>query len=118
MDCLFRSKSTLVGTIYMHRVESDPCNESIQQHLDTFAYAFPHDCAYLPQRLHAVLTHHEGRISDDTIQARREKFGTQLRTLRPSVGGRLRWATSSHPDLLRGSDPEAAWKVVLALFSI
>ena len=101
----------------MHRVETDPYYESIQQHLNTFAHTFPQDFVCLPQRLHAVLSY-EGVIPEDTIRPRRATFQAQLRGLRPSLGGRLRWNASSHPALFEPGDPETAWQVVVALFSL
>jgi len=114
-----KSKSTLVGTIYVHRVETDPADEptGIQEHLDSFAYAFPQGFIPLPQRLHAVLSY-EGIIQGGTIQPRREKFQAQLCGLRRSLvqGGRLEWNASFHPDLFQQGHPETAWKVVVELF--
>ena len=100
----------------MHRVETDPCNESIQKHLNTFAYTFPQDFSSLPKRLHAVLSY-EGVISEDTIRLRKEKFQTQLYALSPTLGGRLRWVASSHPELFQAGSPETAWHAVVALFT-
>lgn len=106
----------------MHRIETDPKHEpiGIQDHLNTFAYAFPRDFVSLPWRLRAVLSY-EGVIQEDTIRPRRETFLEQLRELRPSptqgTRGRLRWNTSCHPKLFRGGAPETAWEAVMALFS-
>jgi hypothetical protein len=106
----------------MHRVETDPNYEStgIQEHLDTFAYAFPQDFVSPPQRLRAVLSY-EGKIKEDKIQPRRVTFQTQLRKLRPSPtptqGTWLRWNTSCHPNLFQKGAPETAWEAVMALFS-
>ncbi|KAI9573233.1 hypothetical protein HD554DRAFT_1158442 [Boletus coccyginus] len=111
-----RSKSTLVGTIYMQRVETDPYNESIQQHLNTFAYTFPQDFVPFPKRLHAVLSY-EGVIPENTIRLRRKTFQAQLRTLRPCLGGKHKWNASFHPDLFQAGDPETAWRTVVALFT-
>ena len=101
----------------MHRIETDPSYESIQRHLNTFAYTFPQDFVSLPQRIHAVLSY-EGKIQEDTIRPRRETFQAQLHGLRPSLGGKLNWNASSHPDLFQRGDPEAAWNAVVALFSL
>ncbi|KAF8441318.1 hypothetical protein L210DRAFT_953422 [Boletus edulis BED1] len=111
-----KSKSTpsLVGTIYMHRVETDPRYESVQQHLNAFAHAFPKDFVPFPQRLHAVFSY-EGVIPHQTIQIRRETFETQLHALRPSIG-QPKWVTSFHPALFRQGEPETAWQAVLELF--
>jgi len=100
----------------MQRVETDPYNESIQQHLNTLAYTFPQDFVSFPKRLHAILSY-EGVIPEDTIQFRRKTFQAQLRTLRPSVGGKQKWDASFHPDLFRAGDPETAWRAVVALFT-
>jgi len=100
----------------MHRVETDPDNESIQRHLNTFAYTFPQDFVSLPKRLHAVLSY-EGEIPEDTIRIRKEKLLRQLYTLLPSLGGRLEWVASSHPKLFQAGDPETAWRAVVELFS-
>lgn len=115
---MFRSKSTLVGTIYVHRIETDPSYEPMQKHLDTFAYTFPLDFVSFPQRLQAVLSY-EGVIAEDTIRSRRETFQGQLHRLRPSRGGKLKWRASSHPDLFLPGDTasETAWQAVVALFS-
>ncbi|KAF8120423.1 hypothetical protein EV363DRAFT_1371167 [Boletus edulis] len=110
------STPSLVGTIYMHRVETDPRYESVQQHLNTFAHTFPNDFVPFPQRLHTVFSY-EGVIPDHTIQPRRERFEAQLRTLRPSLG-QLKWDTSFHPALFRQGDPETAWQAVVALFTL
>ena len=99
----------------MHRVETDPCHESIQRHLDTFAYTFPRGFVSLPQRLCAVLSY-EGIIQEDAIRPRREKFQAQLRELHPSLGGKLKWNASSHPDFFQPGRPETAWRAVVALF--
>jgi len=110
-------KSTLIGTIYVHRVETDPSNESIQRHLNTFASTFPQDFVTLPRRLRAILSH-EGIMREDMIQSRRGTFQAQLGELRPSLGGKLEWNASSHPDLFQRGDSETAWKAVVALFSL
>ncbi|KAF8132013.1 hypothetical protein EV363DRAFT_1449695 [Boletus edulis] len=111
-----KSKSTpsLVGTIYMHRVETDPRYESIQQHLNTFMCTFPKHFVPLPQRLHAVFSY-EGVIPDHTVQLRKEVFRAQLCALRPN--GHLKWNASFHAALLQKGDPDAAWEAVVALFS-
>ena len=101
----------------MHRVETDPFYESIQQHLNTFAYTFPQDFISLPQRLHAVLSY-EGVIPEGTIRSRTATFQAQLRGLRPSLGGKLKWNTSTHPKLFHPGDSETAWQAVVALFSL
>jgi len=110
-------KSTLVGTIYVHRVETDPAHEPVQEHLNTFASTFPQDFVSLPRRLRAVLSY-GGVITEDTIRPRRETFQAQLRQLRPSLGGKLEWNASSHPGLFQPGHPETAWGAVVALFSL
>ncbi|KAF8557845.1 hypothetical protein OG21DRAFT_1601377 [Imleria badia] len=117
-----KSKSTRSGTIYMHRIEADPRYESttIQDHLNTFAYAFPQNFVSLPGRVHAVLSY-EGIISEDRIQPRRVKFQEQLDNVRSSRCqglGTLTWVTSSHPDLFKAGDSETAWRAVVELFSL
>ncbi|KAF8132014.1 hypothetical protein EV363DRAFT_1131149, partial [Boletus edulis] len=109
-----KSPPSLVRTIYMHRVETDPQNDSIQQHLNSFACTFPKEFASPPKRLHAVFSY-EGVIPDHTVQLRRDTFEAQLAALRPSLG-RLKWDTSFHPNLFRHSDSETAWQAVIALF--
>ena len=99
----------------MHRVETDPAHEPIQEHLNTFASTFPRGFVSLPQRLRAVLSY-EGIIQEDAIRSRRETFQAQLRGLRPSLGGKLKWNASSHPDLFQPGRPETAWRAVVALF--
>lgn len=99
----------------MHRVETDPDNEPIRKHLNTFAHTFPQRFVSLPWRLHTVFSY-EGVILEDTIRDREEKFRKQLRTLPPSPGGKL-WVPSFHPDLFQGGNPETAWRAVVALFS-
>ena len=101
----------------MHRVETDPAYEPIQRHLNTFAYTFPEDFVPLPQRLHVVLSY-AGKIREDMVLPRMETFYAQLRGLRPSLGGKLKWNASAHPDLFRRGDPETAWNAVVELFAI
>jgi len=111
-----KSKSTpsLVGTIYMHRVETDPRYEPVQPHLNTFSCTFPKDFAPFPQRLHAVFSY-EGVIPPQTVQIRRKTFETQLDSLRPSLG-QPKWVTSFHPTLFTLGEAETAWQAVLELF--
>ena len=99
----------------MHRVETDPDHEPIQQHLNTFASTFPEDFVSLPERLRAVLSY-EGIIQEDAVRSRRETFQAQLRGLRPSLG-KLKWNASSHPDLFQSGRPETAWRAVVELFA-
>ena len=102
----------------MHRVETDPYYESIQKHLNTFAFTFPQNFVPLPERVHAVLSY-EGVISQDTIRPRWATFQAQLGGLCESWshGRKLRWDTSSHPDLFKAGDSETAWNAVVNLFS-
>ncbi|KAN0081620.1 hypothetical protein V8E55_009244 [Tylopilus felleus] len=109
-----KCKSTLAGTIYIHRVETDPHNESIQEHLNAFAYTFPHDFVPLPRRVHAVLSY-EGVIPEATIQLRMETLQAQLYELQASIG--ISWIASFHPNLFQSGDPETAWEAVVALFT-
>ncbi|KAF8420758.1 hypothetical protein L210DRAFT_2249423 [Boletus edulis BED1] len=111
-----KSNPSLVGTIYMHRVETDPRYESVQQHLDAFTHTFPKDCVPFPQRLHAVFSHYDGVLPPQTIELRRETFEEQLRALHPSLG-KPKWDTSFHPIPFRVGDSEAAWQAVMKLFS-
>jgi hypothetical protein len=101
----------------MHRVETDPAHERIQEHLNSFAHAFPPGFIHLPERVHVVLSY-EGRTREDRIIRHRERMLAHLDALHPSRtrGGQLRWRTSCHPDLFRHGAPETAWEAVKALF--
>ncbi|KAH0829007.1 hypothetical protein J3R83DRAFT_2459 [Lanmaoa asiatica] len=118
-SCLFRSKSTCVGVIYVDRVENDPARGRIQAHLDCFAYTFPFDFFSPPQRLHGLLSY-EGVLSEEKIKSRKEGFQEQLDRLRPSRfgGRRLTWHTSSCPSRFQQDNRESAWQAVVELFSI
>ncbi|KAH0828962.1 hypothetical protein J3R83DRAFT_2391 [Lanmaoa asiatica] len=116
-----KSKSTLVGTIYVDRVENNPSYESttIQDYLNGFAYTFPQDFFALPCRLHGLLSY-EGVLREDKIKSRMGTFQAQLDALRPSPlqgGRRLKWHTSSYPSRFQQGDHESAWQAVVALFS-
>lgn len=114
--CLPRCQSTLIGTIYVHRVETDPRYEPIHPHLDAFAHSFPQGFPYFRWRVRAVLSY-EGVLPTDKILTRKATLQEQLRGLPPSLGGKPTWVTSLHPDIFRPGDPETVWQVVLALFS-
>lgn len=106
----------------MHRVEVDPNADqgsSIQKHLDTFSSTFPQDFIpqAFPERLCCVFSYVD-EISKKKIEDHQEKFQKQLSDLRPKIihGWRLKWNTSTHPDLFIKGDPNIAWKAVEALF--
>ncbi|KAN0081616.1 hypothetical protein V8E55_009240 [Tylopilus felleus] len=80
-----KCQSTLIGTIYVHRVETDPRYEPIHPHLDAFAHSFPQGFPYF-------------------------RWREQLRGLPPSLGGKPTWVTSLHPDIFRPGDPETVWQ--------
>jgi len=113
-------KSTRIGTIYMHRVETDPEREPIQPHLSTFAGTLPQSVVshVLPGRLHVVFSY-EGKIAEEKIDRHRAVFRRQLGALGTSVihGKVLRWNTSISPNLFERDDSETAWKAVVTLFS-
>ena len=119
---MFRSRSILAGTIYVHRVETDPYYESIQKYMNTFALTFPQNFVPLPERVHGVLSY-EGATSQDIIRPRRQTFMAQLGGLCPSrlvPEGKqrsVRWITSPHIGLFKAGDSETAWQVVVDLFS-
>jgi len=115
-----KSKSTRVGTIYMHRIETDATTDPLQRHLDTFACTFPAEfiTRASPKRLHCVFSYVD-EIQEARILDHWENFKNQLCDLRPKIvhGSRLTWNTSIHPNLFVRGDPDVAWNAVENLFS-
>lgn len=103
----------------MARVETNPANKptEVQDHLNTFARAFPQHVKDIPSRLLAVLSY-ESNMSQNKIDYHKEEFEKQVNALRASVfdGRQLAWRAAFHHDLFRDGSGDLAsniaWKVV------
>ena len=98
--------------IYMHRIETDPELEPIQNHLREFNSIPRISDGHLPLRLHIVISYDKasGNISDSKITKHESRLHTQMDSLNKS-----RWQPSIHRERFEGG-PEVAWRAVEELF--
>jgi len=105
-------KPRYLGTIYMHRIETDPTLEPIRNHLRDFNIISWIGDSHLPLRLHIVMSYDKSssNISDSKIS----DHGSALRDQMGSIN-RSRWQPSIHQERFEG-EPEVAWRAVEELF--
>ena len=96
----------------MHRIETDPAHEPIQNHLQEFTGIPRISDSNLPLRLHIVISYDKtsGNISEFKITEHESRLRTQMDSLIKS-----RWQPSIHRERFEG-EPEVAWRAVEELF--
>ena len=96
----------------MHRIETDPDLEPIENHLREFTAIPRISDGHLPLRLHIVISYDKtsGNISDSKIKKHESRLRTQMHSLNKS-----KWQPSIHGQRFQG-EPEVAWKAVEELF--
>jgi len=104
-----------MGVIYMHRIETDPTIEPIQNHLRELAAIPPRSSSHSPVRLHIVISHDmtSGNVSEVKIKNHESSLGTQMDTL---IKSESRWQPSLHHVHFHG-EPEVAWGAVERLLT-
>lgn len=99
----------------MHRVETDPALEPMQNHLQAFA-TIPRIVGALhhPQRVHIVISYDRtsSNVSEPKITERKSRLCAQMDSL---MLKNSTWQPSMHQRLFLG-EPEVAWKAVEELF--
>ena len=98
--------------IYIHRIQTDPELEPIQDHLQRFTAIPRISDDHLPLRLHIVITYDKtlGNISDSKITSHESRLRVQMDSLNKS-----RWQPSIHQEFFEG-EPGVAWRAVQELF--
>ncbi|KAF8420755.1 hypothetical protein L210DRAFT_3574204 [Boletus edulis BED1] len=104
-----------VGVIYMHRIETDPVIEPIQNHLRELTAIPPLGNSHSSVRLHIVISHDtaSGNVSEVKIKKHGSSLGTQMDTL---IESESRWKPSMHHVHFHG-EPEVAWRAVERLLT-
>jgi hypothetical protein len=98
--------------IYMHRIQTDPVLEPIQDHLREFAAIPRISDGHLPLRLHIIMSYDKtsGNITESEITSHESRLRVQMDSLNTS-----RWQPSIHHEFFDG-EPGVAWRAVQELF--
>ena len=96
----------------MHRIETDPALEPIQNHLRELTAIPRINEGHLSLRLHIVISYDQtsSNIADSKITTHESRLRAQMVPLNGS-----RWQPSIHQERFQG-EPEVAWRAVEELF--
>ena len=92
----------------MHRIETDPAHEPIDNHLREFTAIPRISDGHLPLRLHIVISY--DKTSGNTSDSKITTHGSRLRT-KMDLLNKSRWQSSMHRERFEG-EPEVAWRAV------